>query len=170
MRVYEVKVDGIRIPPDAREIYVLRLPYPISANRYWKAITIPGRTMMAPSKEAKAFKHEVGVLARAAGIRYPLQGRLRLTIRLYPKRPLDWAKRAQKDPDGWADTVQCLDLDNCVKVLNDALNGIAWNDDKQLWHIELDRCEPDEHGARTELLIQPLNQLKFAPELPLCGI
>ena len=144
---------------------LLTLPYPVSANRYWKAITIPGRTMMAPTKEAKAYKAQCQALARIVGMPEPLQGRLALHVKLFPARPQDWAKRAQKDPDHWADSVRCMDLGNCEKVLSDALNGIAWIDDKQLHRITLERCDPDDRGDRVEIRIERLVVPSIAPQL-----
>lgn len=141
------------------------LPYPISANRYWRALTIKGHAMMVPTKEAKAWKHDAGVRARICGLSQPMLGRVTLHVKLFPARPQDWAKRAQKDPDNWADSVRCLDLDNCQKVLIDALNGIAWLDDKQLHRITLERCDPDEHGDRVEILIERLVKPSIAPQL-----
>lgn len=137
----------------------LTLPYPISANRYWKAITIPGRTMMAPSKEAKEYKAQVGWLAKKAGINAPFAGRIALHIQLYPQRPQDWARRARKDPLTWDDDVRCIDLGNAEKVLSDALNGVAWLDDKQHRRIVLERMEPD-GDARVVVRIE---QLATAP-------
>lgn len=134
----------------------LTLPYPISSNRYWRAVTIKGHAVMVPTKEAKAYKAEVAWLAKAAGIGQPHAGRIALTIRLYPNLPQDWAKRARKDPHTWDDTVQCIDLGNCEKVLSDALNGVAWVDDKKHRRILLERMEPDAKGARVELVIEHL--------------
>lgn len=133
----------------------LVLPYPLSANRYWKAITIPGRTMMAPSKEAKAYKAEVGWVAKKAGILAPIKGRVAIEIRLYPARPQDWARRARKDPAGWDDDVRCLDLDNANKVLFDALKGVAIEDDRWVRRIVAERMEPD-GAARVVVRIKPL--------------
>lgn len=143
----------------------LTLPYPISANRYWRAVTIRGHAAMVPTKEAKAFKEDVAWRARLAGIRTPLDGRVSLVVRLFPARPQDWAKRSAKNPDGWDDDVRCIDLGNCEKVLSDALNGVAWVDDKQLRRIVLERCEPDEKGARVEIEITALTAVPIAPEL-----
>jgi crossover junction endodeoxyribonuclease RusA len=144
---------------------VLTLPYPVSANRYWKAITIPGRTMMAPTKEAKAYQATCRAMALAAGMRIPLDGRVALRVDLYPERPQDWAKRAASNPDFWDDTVRCMDLGNCEKVLCDALNGIAWIDDKQLRRIYLERQEPDAQGARAVVTIGRLHQVPVAADL-----
>jgi crossover junction endodeoxyribonuclease RusA len=143
----------------------LVLPYPVSANRYWRAVTIRGHAAMVPTKEAKAYKAEVGWRAKQAGLRLPLDGRMALHVRLFPQRPQDWAKRAQRDPDGWDCGVRCIDLGNAEKVLSDALNGVAWVDDAQLHRIVLERCEPDERGARVEVAIEPIRRASVAPEL-----
>ena len=134
----------------------LTLPYPPSANRYWRHGTIKGRAAVFLSKEAKDYKAVVAHMAKAAGIRQPHPGRTALTIRLYPNRPQDWARRARRDPETWDDTVQCIDLGNCEKVLSDALNGVAWVDDRLHRRIVLERCEPDDRGARIEVEIESL--------------
>lgn len=123
----------------------LTLPYPISANRYWRSFVPRGHTraIVTLSDEAKAYKAEVGWLAKAAGVRQPLAGRVAIELRLYPRRPQDWAKRARKAPLSWDDDVQCLDLDNASKVLLDALNGIAIEDDRWVRRIVAERMEPD---------------------------
>lgn len=136
----------------------LTLPYPISANRYWATRVVPTkpkpRAMTYVTEEAKAYKTAVGLLAKAAGIREPYDGRIALTLRLYPNRPQDWARRARRDPYTWDDTVQCIDLGNCEKVLSDALNGVAWVDDNKHRRIVLERMEPDDRGPRVEVEIE----------------
>lgn len=137
-------------------VIFLTLPYPVSANRYWKAVTIPGRTMMAPSKEAKAYKAEVARIASAAGLAAPMDCRVEMWIRLYPARPQDWARRARSDPANWDDDVRCIDLGNAEKVLADALQGIVYTDDKWIWHEDKRRMEPDANGARVEIAIRAM--------------
>ena len=134
----------------------LTLPYPISANRYWKSFPLGKRIMTAPSKEAMAYKTEVHWLCKQAGIRKPIIGRVRIDIQLFPHRPLDWQKRMRTDGDAWSDTVQCIDLDNANKVLLDSLKGIAIEDDKWVRKLASERMEPDEHGARVVICITPL--------------
>lgn len=134
----------------------LTLPYPVSANRYWKAVTIPGRTMMVPSKEAKEYRDQVGWIARAAGVRRPIEGRVALTVQLYPQRPLDWAKRMRMEGAAWDDSVRCIDLDNANKVLLDAIKTIVIDDDRWVRRLVSERMEPDEHGARVVLRIEPM--------------
>jgi crossover junction endodeoxyribonuclease RusA len=124
---------------------VLTLPYPLSANRYWRSYVPRGhsRAIVTLSSEAKAYKQEVAWMAKQAGMRHPLQGRVAVDVLLYPQRPLDWARRAARDPANWDDTVQCIDLDNARKVLYDALKGIAFEDDKWVREDSGRRMEPD---------------------------
>lgn len=99
--------------------------------------------MVAPSKEAKAYKADVAKRAQLAGITTPIKGRVRIDIKLYPKRPLDWQKRARLHGAAWDDTVECLDLDNARKVLYDSLKGVAIEDDKWVRYDTGERMEPD---------------------------
>ena len=137
----------------------------LSANLYWQPVRLGQRISIVPTSRAKAYKRTVGLLAIQAGIRRPMDGRLRMSIDFYPHRPQDFAKRARLRPDDWADTVQAVDLGNVEKVLSDALNGIAWHDDKQLHDIHLRRHDPDEKGERLVVTIQPIVKPKMAPEL-----
>lgn len=140
----------------------LTLPYPISANRYWATRVIPaakGRKAMAityVTPDAKEYREEVAKIARASGITTPYDSRVSMVIALYPHRPLDFKKRMQKLGVNWDDTVQCMDLGNCEKVLSDALNGVIYVDDKWIWEEHKKRMEPDEHGARVVVTITAL--------------
>lgn len=147
----------------------LTLPYPISANRYWRSYVPRGksRAMTVLSDEAKAYKRDAAWLARKQGLRQPIDGRVMLTVRLYPKRPQDAAKRAARDPMGWDDSVQCLDLDNSLKVLIDALKGIAFADDRWVWRIDAQRMEPD-GDARVVVGIAPVG--RACPQPALLGV
>lgn len=126
---------------------VVTLPYPISSNRYWRPVPIGDHITIVPTKEAKAYKADVGWRLKAAGVRRPITGRVAIDVKLYPHRPLDWAKRARKDPVGWSDAVQCIDLDNANKVLLDALKGVAIDDDKWVRRLTAERMEPDGREA-----------------------
>lgn len=121
----------------------LILPYPVSANRYWRTRAVKGVAMTYVSSEAKAYKSQVAIVAKLAGIIQPMQGRVAVSYILYPKRPLDWVKRATKQPNDWDDTVACLDLDNAQKVLLDSLKGVVFEDDKWVRQIDAIRAEPD---------------------------
>lgn len=121
----------------------LRLPYPVSANRYWRTFayiergTHKARAVTAPSDEAKAFKEECGWLAKAAGVRAPFSGLVELHIRLIPENRV------------------CMDLDNSLKVAIDALKGIVYEDDSQIYRIVAERGEADPTGKRLEVEVVP---------------
>lgn len=139
---------------------LLTLPYPISANRYWASRVVRPRggkefvsTYVTP--EAKAYKTEVGWLAKAAGVRGPIAGRVAIAYTLYPNLPQDWQRRMRKDGTAWDDSVMCIDLDNAQKVLLDALKGVVIEDDKWVRRITAERAEPD-GDARIVVSIMPL--------------
>lgn len=144
----------------------LVLPYPISANRYWRSLTIGGVGRVVKSAEAKAYIKQVELLSMSLGVKR-IDGPVHVHIDLYPNRPQDFAKRCRIDPDGWWYGVQCMDLDNARKVLNDALKGIAFGDDKWIKRDSGEVREPDEHGARVVVTITALVRDKIAPELAL---
>lgn len=130
-------------------VFTVRLPYPISANRYFRDRVIPAKGTRAAivqryvTKEARQYQSDIGWLLKQAGVREPFAGRVRLDVQLWPHCPLDWRKRMKADPLWWADTVERIDLDNANKVLIDALKGIAIVDDRQVWKLTGEIMEPD---------------------------
>lgn len=109
----------------------LTLPFPPSANRYWR--NYHGR--MVRSAEAEAYIAAVGWHCNAAGVQ-PLTGNVCLIMDFY--RP---SKR--------------MDLDNMFKILGDALQGFAYENDKQIVEIHAMRHD-DKDEPRVEVLIQPV--------------
>lgn len=110
-------------------MYNLTLPYPPSVNHYLARSHTGG---LYPTAQAVAYKEEVALRARLEGIT-PLDGAVVVTVDVY--RP---AKRG--------------DLDNCLKVTFDSLNGIAWHDDSQVVEIHASRHD-DKHNPRVEVVI-----------------
>jgi len=108
----------------------LTLPYPPSTNRYWRT-NKKGHVYVSP--EAKRYKTEVGWLVRAAGVD-PLEGDIFITARVY---------RPQRSGD----------LSNRQKVLEDALQGYAYEDDKQIAGYYFTRHE-DKRNPRVEIEIE----------------
>lgn len=136
----------------------LILPYPISSNRYWasRIVTPKGKPAFVSvyvTPDAKAYK-EACAWAASRVIKAPLSGRLRIHAELYPHRPQDWERRMRKLGETWDDTVQCIDLGNCEKVMSDALQGIVFADDCMYRRIVLDRMEPDDKGARLVVRVE----------------
>ncbi|MGE5622234.1 MAG: RusA family crossover junction endodeoxyribonuclease, partial [Bacillota bacterium] len=62
----------------------LTLPYPISANRYWRSFSSGKRVVTVPSKEAVEYKRTVALIAQASGIRQAIAGRVQIDVQLYP--------------------------------------------------------------------------------------
>ncbi len=90
----------------------ITLPLPPSTNRYW----MHWRNRVVLSPEARAYKASAKKRALALGLR-PLLGQLCLRL---------WVYRAQRRGD----------LSNRIKVLEDALEGVAYENDSQVWRLE----------------------------------
>lgn len=134
----------------------LTLPYPISANLYWRTRVAGKIAMTYVSNEAKAYKADVSKACKVAGIVAPIIGRVQIDVQLFPHRPLDWQKRQRVQGAMWDDSVQCIDLDNANKVLLDALKNLAIEDDKFVRVLRSERMEPDEQGKRVVVRITAL--------------
>lgn len=106
------------------------LPYPPSANNYWRT-TKGGRTYV--SEEAREFKAAV---ARLCFGTVPTLNEVALAITVYRPRRIG-------------------DLSNTLKVLEDALQGFCYRNDDQVVEIRLTRCD-DKHNPRAEVLITEL--------------
>ena len=105
---------------------ILTLPYPPSANTYWRRNG--HRYFIAPA--GQAFRTEVEVRCAASGIK-PLAGPVALTVTLVPN---DRRRR---------------DIDNALKPLLDALtHGKAWADDSQVKRLIVAMGDPEPKRGR----------------------
>lgn len=110
----------------------LTLPLPPSANRYWRTTVRAGFPHTYVSPEAKQYKALAYWTAKKQGAE-PLDGEVIVRGTVYfPNRRGD--------------------LDNRTKILLDALEGVAYHDDKQVWGIQWSR-ETDKTNPRVELEI-----------------
>lgn len=66
----------------------LTLPYPISANRYWRPVRIGQHITIVPTSEAKQYRRAVARIAAEARIS-AIAGRVEVHVQLFPHRPLD---------------------------------------------------------------------------------
>jgi crossover junction endodeoxyribonuclease RusA len=114
----------------------LTLPVPPSANDYWKIWR--GRAVV--SAEARSYKQGVKLRALTEGLRKPLSGPVVASVAVYRKQ-----RRG--------------DLDNFLKVLLDALKGIAFEDDSQVSEIHASRFE-DPSNPRVVVTIEELPKEK----------
>ncbi|WP_426747223.1 RusA family crossover junction endodeoxyribonuclease [Myxococcus faecalis] len=120
-------MDSPRDASSGAAVVQLVLPYPPSANTYWRPSKGRG---LVPSSEATAYKAAVARVAALARVQ-PLAGPVRMVVTIYRPR-------------------RTGDLDNTLKVLNDALNGCAWLDDEQLVELVAVRSD-DAKAPRVEL-------------------
>ncbi len=117
-----------------QEVISLRIDgYIPSVNRYWRH-TRQGHHYI--SRDGKEFKAKLQWLARAAQVAKTQQP-VKLILR-------------------WHCTKKCrgADLDNKLKVILDALEGIAYEDDKQVIHIDAKKImhsESDYAEIRVEI-------------------
>lgn len=146
-------IDCDSLKPCRTSSVALTVPYPVSANRYWRPVRVGAGITIVPTVEAKAYKAIVLTTALVAGIRSPIAGRVTVEVKLNPAMPLNGHKRMARDPAAWDDSVRALDLDNALKVLLDAIQGVLIDDDKWVRRIVAERFEPD-GAARVELRVK----------------
>ena len=120
----------------------IMLPYPPSANRMWRR---SGYTIHL-SREGHAYKQQVAWLAIAAGLK-PQEGPMVVDYVLHPRQT-----KAGKE------SKTRIDLGNCEKVASDALNGVAWRDDKQLVSITLRLGEALPEGGLSVTINAPMER------------
>ncbi len=114
------------VQPAAQSIV---LPYPPSANRYWRSYG--GRVVV--SADAKAYKAGVWLQAQHAHL-HPFTGPIAVYVHAYRPRKVG-------------------DLDNTNKVLLDALCGIAYQDDAQIVELHSWRHD-DAQNPRVEVEVR----------------
>lgn len=102
------------------------LPMPPSNNVYYRHF----RGMTVLSKEGAAFKTEAAWRCKAAVMK-PLAGEVELYAILHPR----------SNKDGSASKVR-VDLDAILKATCDALNGVGYQDDKQITRLVAEVGEP----------------------------
>jgi len=110
-----------------------RYPLPPSANKYWRY----ARGKVYVSSEAKNYKTTVAMLARVDGAKV-LTGPVAVEVAIY---------RARKSGD----------LDNFLKILIDALQGVYYRNDSQIREIHA-TLHDDRHEPRCEVSVTSCRQ------------
>lgn len=121
----------------------LNLPYPVSANVYWRTTARGNKVTTYVSDEAKQYKRTVWLIARKMKL---IEGDASIALALHPR--MTKSGKAYK---------QVLDLDNAIKVTLDALIGVAYADDKQVRHISARYGEPVQDGGLVVVIEEYLN-------------
>ncbi len=90
---------------------------------------------MVRSAEANAYRRQVAALAEQLGVE-ALDGGVSVELELLPKATISGAASAV-----------ILDLDNCIKVALDAVQGVAYANDRQVREIVARYGGPVEAGG-----------------------
>ena len=109
----------------------LTLPYPPTVNHMYRR----ARGHLALTPEALAFRHAVRTIAMVQDVR-PVTGPVAVFVDVYRPR-----RRG--------------DLDNILKAILDALNGVAYRDDEQVEQINAQRYD-DKRAPRVEVSVVAL--------------
>ena len=121
----------------------LTAPYPPSMNRVWRSGQ--GRTYTPAT--VTAYKRQIFHLACSLGLARPGSEPVAVRLILRPIRPKDAEKREKRLGCMWHLGVRCMDIANAEKAALDALQGIAYHDDKQIVRLTLERGLPVDGGA-----------------------
>lgn len=101
----------------------------------------------AKTVNAEAWVKACAVEAGATCVDHPLRLRMAITTPI----PKSWSKREKAAAlDGTRLPTGKPDLDNCLKLVADALNGIAWADDKQIVTVEASK----RYGAEPQTVLE----------------
>lgn len=96
---------------------------------------------------AEAWVKACAVTAGATCAAYPLRLRVSITAPI----PKSWTKKAKASAlEGTLLPTGKPDLDNCLKLICDALNGIAWVDDKQIVSVTASK----RYGAEPQTVLE----------------
>jgi Holliday junction resolvase RusA-like endonuclease len=103
-------------------------------------------------EKTRVAEDEVGYVARSQGVEL-CEGPVRLTVRAFLPIPGSWSRRRKTSAvEGILRPTTKPDLDNIVKMVSDALNHIAFNDDSQIVESHVEKWYSTE--PRTEVTIE----------------
>jgi len=137
--------------PEARMIHYVVHERPYGQGR--ARATVRGRhaSVYTPSKTREKQK-TIGKLLRAMHVGQPLNVPLKVTFVFYMPILKSWSKKKTRRMIG-APHVKKPDLSNLVKLVEDAGNGIVWEDDNLIYHYGDSRKVYDPN-PRIELFIE----------------
>lgn len=101
--------------------------------------------------EKKRIAQDAYVLLRAAGDK-PIEGPISADIKFYFEIPKISTKKKKVDMAvGIIKHTKKPDIDNCIKLLLDALNGLCYKDDSQIIKITAEKHYANNPGTIIEL-------------------
>lgn len=83
-------------------------------------------------KATASRENLIGVLALDKWKRTPIAGPVSIIVVMEVPVPKSWPKKKRADVNIGTHPLGKPDVDNCLKLVCDALNGIVWRDDSQV--------------------------------------
>ena len=125
---------GVKMERDGNAMIIL--PYPVPLNRAYR--NFQGTVLL--SAEGRAWKKYAAWQAMASGMK-PLDGAVWVNLTLHP-RTTESGKASKRR----------VDLDSIFKLCLDALNGVAYHDDKQVERLIAEIGHPVKDGGLTVMV------------------
>lgn len=134
----------------------IRIPGDPVAKGRPRATAIGGQARMYTPATTRAYEQRVAIAAREAMAKAPpMEGALSVSIEITMPIPVSWSKRKQADAlAGLVMPTGRPDLDNLIKALADACNGIVWRDDAQIVRLMAEQRYGEQPGAVVSVMWQ----------------
>lgn len=139
-----------------RALYRFQIPgEPVAKGRPRARVLPSGHAGVYTPKRTASFEQKVRDCALAAGICEPLEGALQVHVVAHWEWPRSkWRKREPLRPCWRGDGP---DADNVAKAICDALNGVAYLDDRQVARLVVEKHRAAQgEPARTVVVIETL--------------
>ena len=116
-------------------IYRIDLPYALRGKQRARVTRHGTYTPPETVKAERALAQE----AQAARVTM-LTGPVRMAVYIWIEPPASWSKAKRADAMATRRWVAVKpDVDNVLKLVGDALNGVAWADDKQIASVVIEK-------------------------------
>lgn len=116
-------------------VYRITLPY---ALRGKQRARVTRRGTYTPPETVKA-ERALAQEAQVARVQM-LTGPVALSVFIWIEPPVSWSKSKRADAAARRKWVTVKpDVDNVLKLVGDALNGVAWADDKQIACVQIEK-------------------------------
>jgi len=132
----------------------IRVPGDPVAKGRPRATAIGGHARMYTPATTRAYEQRVAVAAREATAKAPpMDGALSVSIEITMQIPASWGRAKRADAlAGLVMPTGRPDLDNLVKALTDACNGIVWRDDAQIVRLMAEKRYGEQPGASISVI------------------
>lgn len=127
------------------------LPVPKARAR---STAIGGKVRHYTPETTRDYEDLVRMAARAAMAKAPpIEGALSVSIEIKMPIPVSWSKAKRADAlAGLVMPTSRPDLDNLIKALADACNGIVWRDDAQIVRLMAEKRHGEQPGASISVI------------------